>query len=372
MLRHIHIRHPKPGTRPGALVEHADPASNDTLTVHALSLDAGRPTRERMATTLDEALGALVEGSALHWLHFEGDVPPADLARLGERFHLHPLALEDVHNHGQRPKLDPYRNLIFITLALPVVPAASGYGQPETRLTIEQVSLFIGDGFVLSFHAGRHDLFAPVRERMRLATDPITMGQSSARAEHLGHALADVVVDSAFDVVAAYGERLDRLEDEIFETRTHDLIGTIHDLRRALSTLGKTMRAQNEMIQRWLTSDHPAIHIENRPYIRDIQDHARRVVDLIDSYHDATGALLDTHLSLASMRLNDIMRVLTLIATVFMPLSFIVGVYGMNFDTASPWNMPELGWRYGYPIVLGLMGALVVGMLVFFRRRGWL
>lgn len=368
MLRHIRIRHPKPGTRPGALVEHAD--TGDALTIHALSLDAGQPTREHTAATLDEALAALAEDSTLHWLHFEGDLPSADLTRLGERFHLHPLALEDVHNHGQRPKLDPYRNLVFITLALPVIPTSGARGQPDTRLTIEQVSLFIGDGFVLSFHAGRHDLFAPVREH--LASDPITMGESSARAEHLGHALADVVVDSGFDVVAAYGERLDRLEDEIFETRRHNMIGTIHDLRRALSTLGKTLRAQHEMIQRWLTSDHPALHIENRPYIRDMQDHARRVVDLIDSYHDATGALLDTHLSLASMRLNDIMRVLTLIATVFMPLSFIVGLYGMNFDTASPWNMPELGWRYGYPIVLGLMGALVVAMLVFFRRRRWL
>ena len=370
MLRHIRIHHPKPGTRPGALVERHDDATARALTIYALSMGGAKPPNEQTATTIDNALAGLDDQAALRWLHFEGDISATDLARLGELFHLHPLALEDVHNHGQRPKFDPYKDQVFITLALPVTHSKQAGKNVETLLEIQQVSLFIGAGFVLSFHAGTHDIFAPVRERLQSATD--TIDQAHAQADHLGYALADVVVDSGFSVVADYGERLEQLEDEIFEARSHNLISVIHDLRRALSTLRKTLRSQQEMIQRWLVSEHGVVHLENRPYIRDMEDHARRVIDLTDSYHDATGALLDTHLSLASMRLNDVMRVLTLIATVFMPLSFIAGLYGMNFNTTSPWNMPELGWYYGYPIVLGVMGALIVVMLVFFRRKRWL
>ncbi|MES1939463.1 magnesium and cobalt transport protein CorA [Salinisphaera sp. T5B8] len=372
MLRHIRIHHPKPGTRPGALIERKRDVETPALIIHALTFGGPDGARGHVADTLENALAHLEPTATLRWLHFEGEPSTTDLARLGEVFHLHPLALEDVHNHGQRPKFDPYADLVFITLALPVTHATPTRTDLDAALEIQQISLFIGAGFVLSFHAGGQDIFAPIRERLLTMGDTIATARSRAQADHLGYALADVVVDSGFAVVADYDERLERLEDEIFEARTHNLISVIHDLRCALSTLRKTLRAQHETIQRWLVSEHAVVHSENRPYIRDMEDHARRVVDLADSYHDATGALLETHLSLASMRLNEIMRMLTLIATIFMPLSFIAGLYGMNFNTASPWNMPELGWRYGYPIVLGVMGALVTVMLIFFRRKRWL
>ncbi|MDA3921763.1 MAG: magnesium/cobalt transporter CorA [Salinisphaera sp.] len=238
----------------------------------------------------------------------------------------------------------------------------------DGEMVFQQISLFIGDGFVLSFHAGDHDVFAAVRERVHAAHGRI----AHAESDYLGYCLADVVVDVGFAVMVAYNDQLETLENQIFEDRTDNLIGVIHAMRRRLIGMRKILLSQNELFVRWVGIEHPLIHDDNRPYFRDVQDHAKRVVDLADGYYDATGSLLATHLSLASARLNDVMRVLTLIATIFMPLSFLVGVYGMNFDTKSPWNMPELSFQYGYPVLLGAMLLLVIGMLFYFRRKRWI
>ncbi|MES1926381.1 magnesium/cobalt transporter CorA [Salinisphaera sp. T31B1] len=318
-------------------------------------------TVERANCSLDEALASPAgHNHRLSWLHFEGDMAAADLERLGRVFHLHPLALEDVINTGQRPKLDAYRYSVFACLALPVTI--------DDEPVFQQVSLFVGEDFVLSFHAGSHDVFAPVRQRIHEAQGRIAQAES----DYLAYCLADVVVDTSFEVLSAYNDHLETVEDEIFDRNGRDLIGVIHDLRRRLIGMKKILRSQSEMLLRWVGLDHGLIHVDNRPYFRDVEDHARRVLDLTEGYYETAGSLLDTHLSLASTRLNEIMRMLTLIATIFMPLSFIAGVYGMNFNTRSPWNMPELGWRYGYPAVIAVMAILVIGMLIYFRRRKWI
>ncbi len=361
MLGYLLSRHPRPGHAPGVLVDPAPQHLIGSLTIYRVDYGSDVSARERDVTDIESALAERAHpGHRLTWLHFEGDVSAAQLARIGQVFDLHPLALEDVLNHGQRPKLDNYRHSLFITLALPYMNAEV--------LVFQQVSIFIGDDFVLSFHAGDHDLFAAVRERIHGALGRIV----HAETDYLGYCLADVVVDSSFEVLAAYNDHLEALEERIFAERGDDLISTIHDLKRRLIGMRKVLLSQNELFVRWTTLDHGLIHDDNRPYFRDVQDHARRVVDLAESYYDTAGSLLETHLSLASVRLNDVMRVLTLIATVFMPLSFLVGVYGMNFDTRSPWNMPELGFYYGYPILMGLMAIIVASMLVYFRRKGWL
>ncbi|GAB3680965.1 magnesium/cobalt transporter CorA [Salinisphaera aquimarina] len=361
MLHYLLGRPPRVGVRPGALIDPEPDARVGALTIYRMDFGGDADTRERTETDLDAALTVpSQEDHRLTWLHFEGDVPAADLARLGEAYHLHPLALEDVLNHGQRPKLDAYRYSVFASMALPFTR--------EHECLFQQVSLFVGEDFVLSFHAGTHDVFAPVRNRIHEAQGRI----AHAESDYLAYCLADVVVDTSFEVLAGYNDRLEELEDEIFDNTNRDMIEVIHAMRRRLIGMKKVLRSQSEMLLHWIGLDHDLIHADNRPYFRDAEDHARRVLDLAEGYYETAGSLLDTYLSLASTRLNEIMRMLTLIATVFMPLSFIAGVYGMNFDTRSPWNMPELGWRFGYPAVIGVMAVLVLGMFLYFRRRRWL
>lgn len=362
MLHYLLSRHPRPGERPGALVD-AYPVADAAcpLTVYRMDFGGESETLERVDDELNAALVAPEQHDhRLTWLHFEGDIRAADIERLGEAFHLHPLALEDVLNVGQRPKLDAYRYSVFACLALPVIR--------DEQPTFQQVSVFVGEGFVLSFHDGNHDVFAAVRHRIHEAQGRIVHAES----DYLAYCLADVVVDTSFEVLAGYNDRLEALEDEIFDNPARDMIGVIHDLRRRLIGMKKILRSQSEMLVRWVGLDHGLIHDDNRPYFRDVEDHSRRVLDLAEGYFETAASLLDTHLSLASTRLNDVMRMLTLIATIFMPLSFIAGVYGMNFNTNSPWNMPELGWRFGYPVVIGAMALLVAAMLIYFRRRRWL
>lgn len=361
MLGYLLPHRLSPGRPPGTLLNPPPEHQIGRLLIYRLDFGGTDAAEERQGKELKPILQPVRHGNhRLLWLHFEGDVTAAQLTRLGDEFSLHPLALEDVLNHGQRPKLDVYQTALFTTLTLPHTEA--------NELVFQQISLFIGKDFVLSFHSGAHDLFKPVRGRIHTAQDRI----ANAGPDYLGYCLADVVVDSSFAVLDSYQDQLEELENQIFEERIGDPISVIHGLRRHLIGIRKVLAPQNELFLRWVGLEHPLIHDDNRPYFRDMQDHARRVADLVDGYYDTTASLLDTHLSLASARLNNVMRVLTLIATIFMPLSFLVGVYGMNFDTKYSWNMPELSFAYGYPILLGCMLALVIGMVFYFRRKRWL
>lgn len=348
------------GRRPGALVDPPAAERLGGLSIYGLYFGGTVKPCEQTHEDLGQALHAMQDMASthrLHWLHFEGDVTAEQLQLLGQHLSLHPLALEDVLNRGQRPKLDRYDTHLFATLVIPVLE--------QQTIRYEQISVFMGEHFVVSFHAGQEDIFAAVRQRIHAGRG--RMGQ--AESDYLGYCLADVVVDSGVQLLTDYSEQLERLEDRIFQTRSEDLIETIHALRKQLLGLRKLLISQNEMLVRWTHIEHTLIHEANRPYFRDVQDHAKRMVEYADSHANTAQALLDTHLSLASARLNNAMSVLTVIATIFMPLSFLTGLYGMNFDTKHPWNMPELSWPYGYPIILGCMGLLVTGLLLFFRHK---
>lgn len=358
MLRYLLPEHLRPGERPGALADSdATPASNHPLRIRHLSFDTHSVT-ETEYTDFDECPGTAIPGR-VDWLHFQGGVSPALLRQLRDTFDLHPLALEDIQNVGQRPKMEVYGENLFVTVARPTV-TDSGPG-------FEQVSLFVSAELVLSFHAGSEDIFAPVRQRIHAGKGRIRTGG----AGYLLYALTDVVVDHGFPVLERYADALDTLEERIFSDPRRDPVPAIHAIKRDLIGLRKVLWHQSAMLGHLLRSDHALLDESTRPYLRDADDHARRINDLLDGYRDACTSLLDTHLSLSAARLNDIMKVLTLIATIFMPLSFLAGIYGMNFDTASPYNMPELGYRYAYPILLGVMIVSLVGMLTYFRRRKW-
>lgn len=280
---------------------------------------------------------------------------PAAIRELGETFGLHPLALEDVLNSGQRPKIDFTEHHAFLVLNLPHLVG--------DEILLEQVSLFVGKGHLLSFCSGDGKAFEPVRERLRQGFGRIR----SRGVEYLLYTLVDVVIDSGFPLLEDLGEQIEDLEERVLENPHKRILNTLHQLKRDLLLLRRALWPQREVISRLIQHDGELVDETLRPYFSDCYDHAVQIIDLIETYREMLSGMLDIYLSSLSNRMNDIMRVLTVIATIFIPLTFIVGVYGMNFN-----HMPELHWQYGYFGVWGIMIALAIGMLIAFKRRKWL
>jgi magnesium transporter len=237
------------------------------------------------------------------------------------------------------------------------------------QIVSEQVSLFLGPNYVLSFFRGADDPFAPVRQRLCNQ-----LGRFGARkADYLFYVLIDLVVDQGFPILEALGERVEDIETELLEAPARTTLHAIHILKRDLLLLRRALWPEREVLNILIRDEHPLVSRDTRLYLRDCYDHTVEVMDILETYRDMTASMLEVYLSSLSHHLNEIMRVLTVIATLFIPLTFITGLYGMNFDRgASPWNMPELGWHYGYPLILLVIIAAAVGMLWYFRSRKWI
>ncbi|MCB9730900.1 MAG: magnesium/cobalt transporter CorA [Deltaproteobacteria bacterium] len=318
---------------------------------------------EHHVTSLEVAdlatLPGLVSDTEVTWVDVVGLGDGDALARLGAMFHLHPLALEDVVNVHQRPKLEIYPHQLFMVTRLLAL---------SERLETEQISIFLGPGFVLTFQEREGDCFEPLRDRIR--TDRGRVRHSGA--DYLAYALLDAIVDSYFPVIEAFGDRLDDLEDDVLHGASEGIVERLMDVRRDLLMFRRYAWPMRDTVSALQRDDVQQISDETRIYLRDCHDHAVRVVDLAENFRDLGTSLMEVHLSVSSQRLNEVMKVLTMIATIFMPLGFIAGVYGMNFDSdASRWNMPELHWRFGYPFALGMMATFAGGFLYFFWRKGW-
>jgi magnesium transporter len=231
------------------------------------------------------------------------------------------------------------------------------------------VSLFFGERYVVTFQEREGDCFEPVRNRIRRARGRLREN----RPDYLAYALLDAVIDAYFPIVEAYGDRLEALEDRVLEEPTSDVVSEIHAVKRELSNIRRAVWPLRDVVNLLLREQHPLLREDTRLYLRDAYDHTIQLVELVESHREIASGLLDVYLSSVSNRMNEVMKVLTIIATIFIPLSFVAGLYGMNFDRqASAWNMPELSWDYGYPAALGVMLAIALGMLWFFRRKRWL
>ena len=348
--------HP-PGTPPGTLVER--PAETpQPVHISLIDFTAEEFVEQDLVAATD--CKPYLERESITWIHVQGDVPAETLRNLGDLFDLHPLALEDVLNAGQRPKLDSYDDQDFIVVNLPEFTNGT--------VVIRQISLFFGHNHIISFsHAA--DPFEPVRRRLRTST-----GRFRKRgADYLLYTLLDVIIDAGFPMFETFGETLEQLETELLTTPSQQTLSRIHHLKRELLLLRRSLWPQREVINGLLREEQGHIENETRIYLRDCYDHTIQIMDLLETYRDMTTGMLDVYLSSTSNRTNEIMRVLTIIATIFIPLTFVVGVYGMNFsNAASPWAMPELHWYFGYPLIWLIMIAITVGMLYFFRRRKWL
>jgi magnesium transporter len=296
------------------------------------------------------------------WVNVEGLADTRLIEQLGDWFGLHRLALEDVVNVHQRAKTEEYGDVVFF-----VAPMAS---QAEPFVS-EQVSLFVKPGLVLTFQEGQPgDSFELVRERIRSNLGKIRLNGS----DYLTYALIDALIDSYFPVLERYGERLDQLEETLTQvTREARLIDELHDLRSNLRLVRRALWPQRDALAALLRETDTRFTEPTRLHLRDCADHIFQLIDLLETQRELTADLRDLHMSTVSHRINETMRVLTIISTIFIPLTFIAGVYGMNFDPASsPWNMPELQWYYGYPLALLLMAASALGLSYTFMRMGWM
>ena len=343
-------RYHPPGTPPGTLSDYRTGGATFTRL-----LEYNEQTFHETPTPTPLQCQAALHNDLIDWLDITGDYNPDMLRQLGETFGLHPLALEDVLNSGQRPKLDVHENHLFLILSLP--------HWVNNEIVLEQISIFVGDKYLISFCSGSGEVFEPVRARLRQG-----MGRLRSRGvNYLLYALVDIVIDSAFPLLETLGEQIEQLESHILTQPIQSNLNNLHDFKRDLLLLRRALWPQREVISNLMQQDGELVDDKLRPYFSDCYDHAVQIIDLIETYREMLGSMLDIYLSSLSNRLNEVMRLLTVISTIFIPLTFIVGVYGMNFD-----HMPELHWRYGYLLVWVVMLALAGGMLALFRWKKWL
>ncbi len=294
------------------------------------------------------------------WLDVVGLGDEPLLRAIGERFNIHPLALEDVTQTHQRPKLERYGDDLFIVARMVF--------SPEDGVDIEQVSLFLGEGFVVSFQEREAEVFEPVRERVRKGSGRIR----GRGADYLAYALLDAVVDGVFPVLEYVGNDLERIELSLLADPELHALEEIQLHKRDLLSIRRAIWPLREALTLVLREEGGRITEDTRLYLRDTTDHTVQLVELVESHRELCNGLVDLYMTAVSHRMNEVMKVLTLIATIFMPLSFVAGLYGMNFDTSHPANMPELRSPYGYPFALGVMVAIALGLVIFFRRRRWI
>lgn len=350
-------RYHPPGTGPGTLRVEAK-ISEDAYRIHLVDYTADSLQELEDATA--EQCKASLTLETRTWVHVQGSITPETLARLGELFTLHALALEDVINIGQRPKVDIHEDHLFVVMALPFLR--------DTEIGISQVSLFLGEDYLITFCNDEHDPFEPLRKRLRKQPGKL----STLGVDYLMYAAFDVVIDEAYPILEMIGNQIESLEDAVLTQPDKAALNLIHSTKRELLLLRRMLWPHREVINALLRDGDKWIAEPTKIYLRDCYDHVVQIMDLVDNYREMASGLLEIYLSSMSNRLNDVMRVLTIFATIFIPLSFMVGVYGMNFSNdASPWAMPELQWYYGYPLLWFLMLAIVTTMLYLFKRNKW-
>jgi magnesium transporter len=355
MPRFIKKRSKKSGLPPGTLV-HIGERKTEKVRITILDYDESQ-FEEKEAKTIEECF-PFKDKSTTTWINIEGLHEIEIIEKIGNHFNLHPLLLEDIANTEQRPKMEDYGEYIFIVLKM------LSHDEKAHEIKTEQVSIVLGLNFVVSFQEGiEGDAFDHVRERIRNGKGRIRkMG-----ADYLAYSLMDAIVDHYFFILEKLGEKIEDTEDELVTNPTQETLRTIHHLKREMISLRKSVWPLREVLSCLERGESQLIHEPTRVYLRDVYDHTIQIIDTIETYRDTLSGILDIYLSSISNKMNEIMKVLTIIATIFIPLTFIVGVYGMNFE-----HMPELKWKAGYFILIGVMVFIATGMLFYFRKKKWL
>lgn len=300
---------------------------------------------------------------SITWINIDGIHQVEIIDSLGKAFNIHPLVLEDILNTGQRPKNEDFDDYIFTVLKMLY------YDEKENEVMTEQVSFILSKNFVISFQEREGDVFNQIRERIRSGKGRIRkMG-----ADYLAYTLLDAIVDGYFIILEKFGEKIEEIEEELVTDPTPETLQIIHALKREMIFLRKSVWPLREVVSGLERGESPLVKESTHIYLRDVYDHTIQVIDSIETYRDMTSGMLDLYLSSISNRMNEVMKVLTIIATIFIPLTFIAGIYGMNFNPEkSPLNMPELNWFWGYPSAIFAMVIVAMIMAIYFRRKKWL
>jgi len=354
MPKNSQRRSRKAGLPPGSLV-HIGEKKAERTKITVIDYDE-KAFEEKTAETV-EGCFPFKETSTVTWINVDG-VHDADIiGRIGQHFGIHPLILEDIMTTAQRPKMEDMGDYIYIVVRM------LSYHSKKKEVQSEQVSLILGPNFVISFQEGGGDVFDPVRDRIRTGKGRLRrMGP-----DYLAYSLIDAVVDHYFIILENLGERVEVLEEELVSNPRRETLQALHFLKREMIYLRKSVWPLREVIGGLERAESELIQETTGIFFRDVYDHTIQVIDTVETYRDMLSGMLDIYLSSISNRMNEVMKVLTIIATIFIPLTFIAGIYGMNFRF-----MPELEWRWGYFAVLALMLGIGVWMVFYFRRKKWL
>ncbi|OUL30331.1 magnesium/cobalt transporter CorA [Nostoc sp. 106C] len=349
----------QPGTIPGTLFIDENAEYPEIILI-----DYNQQDYIRKKIEAPEECIPYLDTASVTWVDVQGLGNQDILQRLGKVFDLHPLVLEDIVNVPERPKTEDYEEQLLI-IARMVVPKDNGFG-----FYSEQVSLILSKTYLLTVQEEpEHDCFEAVRSRIEKSKGIIR----KSGADYLTYALLDAIIDGFFPVLERYGEQIEDLEEEVIVKPTQKTLQKIYKIRRELLQLRRAIWPQRDVISSLMRDSGELISDEVRIYLRDCYDHAIQVIDMVETYRELTSGLMDVYLSAVSNKMNEIMKLLTVVSSIFIPLTFVAGIYGMNFNTEkSPYNMPELNWYWGYPMCLAIMAAIAGGLLFFFWRRGWL
>ncbi len=347
-------RRTAPGAVPGTMNV---PSDAHPTTINVINYTQQKCVKKDVSDV--EGVAKYLSDQSVTWVNVVGLADTQALRELSKLFGIHRLAMEDVVNVHQRAKVEVYDKQVFIVLRM--------VKTNQHRLDNEQVSIFLGKNFVLTIQEKPGDCFDSIRNRISESLGRIR----EAGPDYLAYALIDAVIDGYFPVVDEYGERMERLDDQLSTGQTGNYMEQIHHLRGDLMALRRAIRPLRDSLISLKPETTTLFEPETGVYLRDCYDHTIQLVDLLDTYREMCSNLRDYQMSMISNRMNEVMKVLTIIGTIFIPLGFVAGIYGMNFDTKYPANMPELAWPYGYPFAIGLMLLMASGMVVFFWCKGW-
>jgi len=346
--------HRKVGLTPGTLV-HTGEQKVGKARVTIIDYDEEQ-IQEREVATVEECF-PFRDSPSVTWINIDGVHDLELVEKIGKYFNVHPLVLEDIVNTSQRPKLEDFGNHIFVVLKMLY------YDKEKNELEAEQVSLIVGENFVISFQERVGDIFEPLRERIRKSKGRVR----KSAADYLAYALIDIVVDNYFVILEQFGERIEDTEQELATNPAIETLQSIRVFKKEMIFLRKSIWPLREVVNSLERGESSLIHESTGIYLRDVYDHTIQIIDTVESYRDMLSGMLDVYLSSISNKMNEVMKVLTIFAAIFIPLTFIAGLYGMNFGF-----MPELTWHWGYFAVLGFMAFVGILLVVYFRRKKWL
>lgn len=353
MAWHLKKRSKKAGLPPGTLI-HIGTKKPGDVKISLIDYSA-KSFEERNIKKIEECF-PFKSTPSVTWINISGLHDVSIIEKIGNHFDIHPLVLEDILSTGQRPKVEEFDKYVFVVLNMLL------FDEKSNQIIAEQISLIFGKNFVISFQETEGDVFDIIRTRIRTCKGRIR----SLGADYLAYSLIDAIVDNYFIILEKFGDNIDLIEERLVTEPDPSTLQTIYNLKREMIFLRKSVWPLRDLVNKLERSDSKLISSKTRIYFRDIYDHSIQIIDTVETFRDMASGMLELHLSSISNRLNEVMKVLTIFSTIFIPLTFIVGVYGMNFR-----YMPELEWRSGYFILLGVMTAVAVVMLFYFRKKKW-